>query len=461
MTPPSSTAPGATTRTSSPAPSWCPASNRGCSSSSRGSSPHRRGQAGPPRLATPRARLPDGRVPTSTLTLVPSAADSRQLPDVDPRAMLSDMNAQRVSHPAWPRPRTQDHALTSLVERGVLSAEQADIVRRELGITAHAGPTRGFIAEIAGYLGGALVLTGAIVLVASSWERLTETARTSLLALVTVALLAAGAVAAGRGHARESRAATARLRVASVLFALAAVSTAITVGIALPDPVTEAELALAGGAGLLVAVVSYIVLPGVSGLLAATGLLLFTVLTTVGANTDLTPLAGGIGVFACGALLTGLALSGLLRHRLTGLGLGLVIMLYGAQTPMGEHDWQPLAYVATFVLGIGCLVLYRWVRTWVVLVAGVVAVSVAAPEAVWDLTDGAVGGAAVLLIAGAVLLIASAIGFRLHRRTGELATPEGATRAQEGATRGSGVHADAGASGAETGTETHPPGGSS
>ncbi|MPZ00245.1 MAG: hypothetical protein GEU97_20120 [Actinophytocola sp.] len=333
------------------------------------------------------------------------------------------------------RHRSQQEGLRALVERGVLTAEQADAVRDELDIGAQTGPARGLVAEIAGYLGGALVLTGAVVLVASSWDELSETARTSLLALVTVALLVAGAVAAGRGHARESRAATARLRVASVLLALASVSTAITVGIALPDPVAEAELAAAGGAGLLVAVVSYVVLPGVPGLLAAAGLLQFTALTTVGANTNLTPLAGGISVFACGALLVVLALSGLLRHRLTGLGLGLVIMLYGAQAPLTDGEWLPLAYVATFVLGVGCLVLYRWVRTWVALVAGVVGVSIAAPEAVWDLTDGAVGGAAVLLIAGAALLIASAIGFRLHRRNAELTAPDGATRAEQGATR--------------------------
>ncbi|WP_093588668.1 hypothetical protein [Lentzea waywayandensis] len=43
----------------------------------------------------------------------------------------------------------------------------------------------------------------------------------------------------------------------------------------------------------------------------------------------------------------------------------------------------------------------------VLLVAGVVATTVVVPEVVWDLTDGAVGGGVLPLVAGAVLLAAS------------------------------------------------------
>ncbi len=305
----------------------------------------------------------------------------------------------------------------------MLTAEQANVVRAELGIDVSAEQRHGPIAEIVGYLGGALVLTGAVVLVVSSWDQLSETARTTLLGLITLALLTAGFLAAGRDGPRFELATTARLRVAGVLLALASVTTAITIGLALPDPVTEGEFALAGGAGLVVAAASYILLPSVAGLLATAGLLVFTVLNTIGAATELDELTAGIGLFGCGALLTVLALARLLRTRLTGIGVGLALTLAGTQAPLGDDAAEPVAYTATFLVGVGCLVLYRWVHTWVALVAGVVGVSVAAPEAVWDLTDGAVGGAAVLLIAGAVLLIASAIGFRLHRST-EHAEPE-------------------------------------
>ncbi|GAA5103573.1 hypothetical protein GCM10025762_04470 [Haloechinothrix salitolerans] len=307
----------------------------------------------------------------------------------------------------------------------MLTDEQADAVRDELRIGATGEQRRGPIAEIVGYLGGALVLTGAVVLVASSWNQLSETARTTLLGLITLGLLTAGFVAAGRHGPRFELATTARLRVAGVLLALASVTTAITIGLAMPDPISEGELAIAGAAGLVVATASYILLPSVAGLLAAAGLLVFTVLNTIEAAAELDELTAGIGLFGCGALLTVLALARLLRTRLTGIGVGLALTIAGTQAPLGDDVAEPVAYTATFLVGVGCLVLYRWVHIWVVLVAGVVAVSLAAPEAVWHLTDGAVGGAAVLLIAGAVLLVASAIGFRLHRNAEHTETEVG------------------------------------
>ncbi|MDX8141446.1 hypothetical protein OG205_09810 [Lentzea sp. NBC_00516] len=52
----------------------------------------------------------------------------------------------------------------------------------------------------------------------------------------------------------------------------------------------------------------------------------------------------------------------------------------------------------------------------ILLVAGVVATTADVPEVVWDLTDGAVGGGVLLLVAGAVLL-ATSLGSTWLRRT--------------------------------------------
>ncbi len=51
----------------------------------------------------------------------------------------------------------------------------------------------------------------------------------------------------------------------------------------------------------------------------------------------------------------------------------------------------------------------------ILLLAGVAGISIAVPEAVWDLTDGAGGAATVLLVTGAALLTASAAGIRVRR----------------------------------------------
>ena len=69
----------------------------------------------------------------------------------------------------------------------------------------------------------------------------------------------------------------------------------------------------------------------------------------------------------------------------------------------------------TFVAAVAFFVLYRWRRDVVLLVAGVIGVAVAAPEAVWDWTDGAAGGALILLVAGAALVGASAAGLGMWR----------------------------------------------
>jgi hypothetical protein len=70
-------------------------------------------------------------------------------------------------------------------------------------------------------------------------------------------------------------------------------------------------------------------------------------------------------------------------------------------------------------VAIACLALYRFERSLVLLAAGVIGVTIAVPEAVWDITNGAGGAAAILLIAGAVLLGASGAGLWLRRQGGQ------------------------------------------
>ena len=87
-------------------------------------------------------------------------------------------------------------ALRRLVEEAVLSPEQAAEVERALRDAAPARPPRIPWAEVAGYLGGGLVLVGAVLLVATSWAGWTEPARTAVAGTATLLLLTAGVVAA-------------------------------------------------------------------------------------------------------------------------------------------------------------------------------------------------------------------------------------------------------------------------
>ncbi|MEU5265543.1 hypothetical protein [Amycolatopsis sp. NPDC021455] len=309
-------------------------------------------------------------------------------------------------------------ALHRLVEEAVLSPEQAAEVERALREAESARGPRIPWAEVAGYLGGGLALVGAVLLVATSWAGWTEPARTAVAGTATMLLLTSGVIAAqgfsGLLTARR-RPPSARLRVAATLIALAAGTTAITVVVALPDDAGSAGAALACGSGAVLAITGYLLLPSVTGLLAAAGLAVATVLSGLDATIGLTPVRGGLAVAATGLLIAGLALAGALPHRLIGTALGTALALFGAQQPLGESGTAAVAYVLTFALGAGFLALHYWKRSWPLLVSGILGVTLAVPETVWDLTDGAAGGAVIVLTAGAVLLAASGAGFRLRR----------------------------------------------
>ncbi|WP_410642402.1 hypothetical protein [Amycolatopsis sp. lyj-346] len=302
--------------------------------------------------------------------------------------------------------------LDRLVGDGVLSSVQADAVERALG----AGVRRRVRvpwAEVAGYLGGGLVLVGAVLLVATSWGRWGEFARTFVTGAAAVVLLAAGAAASGGVGSRSA----VRGRVGGTLLALGAGAVAAAVAVALTDH--GGRGAVACGAGLVTAVVGYLLVPSVSGLLASAGLLAATILFSLDSTVGLTSLNAGLGVATGGLFVAAFAFGRVLPHRQTGLVAGLTLAVAGFQHLLGDERAVPMAYLLTFALGAGCLAAVRWERSWGPLVTGVAAVTLAVPEAVWDLTGGAVGGALLVLTAGTVLLLVSFAGFRLRRDAGK------------------------------------------
>ncbi|PRX99639.1 DUF2157 domain-containing protein [Allonocardiopsis opalescens] len=314
-----------------------------------------------------------------------------------------------------------DRALRGLVGSGALAPGQADAVRA--AVAAESAGTGVRWTEILGYLGGGLVIAGAGTLVAVAWEDFGQALQVLVLAVVTLALAAAAALAAGgpvalvtgRGAPTRTRA-----RVSGVLLALAALSGALAAWVA----VGEHSGLVSASAGLVIAVAGYAAMPTAFGLLVAGYLSAAAALSLL---DELRPevwsgLETGLTLIALGAVWVAVALTGVLANRSVGLGIGALIALVGGQAShlAGESVW---AYSLTFAVAAACLLLYGRERRWVLLVAGVVGVTVAAPEAVWDWTGGALGGAAILLVAGVVLLIASGIGIAVHRNAA--APPDG------------------------------------
>jgi len=176
------------------------------------------------------------------------------------------------------------------------------------------------------------------------------------------------------------------------------------------------EATLAFLVGFLVALAGLLWLPSVAGVVAtavmSTGLV-------VGFGDDVlhaTSLVQGLLLLGLGAVWTVVGLLRLVRPRWLAVAVGAVLALSGAQLPIGQQSG--LAYGLTAAVAVAGLVLYRWHREVVLLVAGVVGMTIAVPEAVSDLTDGAVGGSVILLVAGAVLVATSVLGLRLRAASG-------------------------------------------
>jgi len=317
----------------------------------------------------------------------------------------------------------QRDALRRLVDDGVLAAAQGEAVRLAFtrGSGRRDGPA-GWLAEVAGYVGGGLMLGGVTLFLAVSWSELSEAARGGLLAVFALAFAVGGVlVAGGPGRVRRPglEPGTARRRIVSVLFALAAVPAALATGVSVD------HYAVLSGAsvGLVVAAVGMALVPTAAGLVATAGMSVVAVAQFGGQVLHVSPLGSSLLMIALGIAWSVVAGLRLVPAWQLGLVVGTGLALIGAQLSADRAGTAWWTWALTFTLAVGYFLGYHWQRTVVLLVAGVLGVTVAVPQAVIDWTDGSLGGSVVLLLAGAVLVAASAVGLRLHRANTQPSIP--------------------------------------
>jgi FtsH-binding integral membrane protein len=285
-------------------------------------------------------------------------------------------------------------------------------------------PLRRRMAEIAGYVGAAFVVGAAWLFLSQTWADLGLTGQVGLLFVSAVALAAGGlllARAAGRS-AEADPLDDIRGRLASVLLAGAGACAAFGVGIWVDDALANTELVvmLAALTGLIVVLVGYVVMPSPVGQAAAAVAAFVTVPAGLGAlpSDSTSPVPLSLSVLALGALWLLLAERKIWRERTLGRLLGCALAFVGAQMALpGQHSW--VAYVATAAVGALAFGLYVGTRAWPYLLTGVLAVTVAVPEALYDWAEGSLGAAGILLVTGVTLLAAALAGLRLrHEVTG-------------------------------------------
>ena len=335
-----------------------------------------------------------------------------------------------ASHPVdRPADDRADRAASDLVSAGLVHpdrrTEARDVVARALAAPAPGATAAGRarLVEVAGYLGGALVVAAFGLFLTDRWSDLGDTGQVVTLVLVTLLLAGAGAVVAviGGGYA-EMRAGRddVRRRLTSALLTGSAVAAAFTVG-RVVDLVQTGYAswpgALGGIALVVAAAVAYRIAPSVLGLLvmavgAMTAIISGSDVVGLQDNTDAT----GLAVLAVGLVWLALAEAGVMHELQSARAIGVAMTVLGAQMPLFASTAN-LAYGLTAAVAVAGFVQYLRTSAWPYLVGGVAAVTLVVPEAIIDWTEGSLGAGGAVLVAGLTLLAASAAGFRMRQQS--------------------------------------------
>ena len=328
-------------------------------------------------------------------------------------------------------------ALDALVIRGTISSEQRAAILAEVGtgIPAVTGPPYGgpaptpapaptrhrrslseVLIEVGLYVGGALVIAAAVVLVAQNWESMSLGVQ---IAVLGVTALVAGGVALVVAHGAGPG--SARRRLAGVLFVGAAISAAGTTALLLGEDTDYTGVA-AFAVALAVMVGAHLVasssITELGMFVASFGIVQTTIeafrpaavndfydeMTTYDRYAPLAVVVFGV--------MWALVVSRRLVHRELAVLAGMVVALMSALPIIGESS--------TRTIGMVVMALVAALGFWRFLVEGYWPWLAAAIASVTALVFWAVGGAdrpaLAILVAGLVMLGSSAMGMLAARR---------------------------------------------
>jgi hypothetical protein len=345
------------------------------------------------------------------------------------------MTTKQVPRARGARDSRSGRVADALVDRGLvppeLHDEAADVVEHALAARV-VEPTslRRRLAELAGYVGAALVVAAGALFVADQWMDLSVGRQVALLAGITVVLFGAGvAVGVTGGGFGALRADTqpVRRRLASVLLTGGAVAAAATVVTWLVDVVerrgtemTEGSWIGVGGSLTLIvlAVAGYVLAHSVLGQVAVAVGFAYLVPLTLDSLREIESIPLGLAYLTVGLAWLLLAEKQVWRETVPARIVGALFVVVGAQIPVAS-DQAWVGYLLTLLVAVAGFAMYVARRAWPYLAVGVVGVTLAVPEALLDWTEGSLGTAGVLLVAGVTLLGASLLGLRLRQEVAE------------------------------------------
>lgn len=320
------------------------------------------------------------------------------------------------------------HLVTALVDAGLVGPERRTDAERVVdgvlaGQATPAAPMRRRLAELAGYVGGAFVVSAAAIFLGVQWGALSAGEQVGLLAgiaaVLAVVAMAVVGTSSGGASAVRTGADPVRRRLAGALLTAAAGSAAGALGVLVGETTSASdELAVALGFGTLavLSMVGYAVAPTVVGQLGVALGAATAVPVALDAAGDSSSLSTGAWILALGVLWLVATERALWREVASARVLGCGLAVLGAQVLVFETgDLQWVGYLALAVVAAAAFGAYVVRPAWPYLAAGVVAVTLVVPEALLDWTDNDLGPAGVMLVTGVTLLGSSLVGFRLRR----------------------------------------------
>jgi hypothetical protein len=302
---------------------------------------------------------------------------------------------------------------------GLLSSEQAAAIRayergRDEGPSQDGGGRRvSLVAEAVGYLGAALVLTAAILLLDEVWPTLTEGGRISLAAIAT-------AVVAGVAWLLRDADEPALRRLRALLLGGTVVGAAMTAGL-VGDRLDVDDDLRATAVGLVASVVALPLYLRNRTWLQQAALLAGLVVAGMGLLELGTPAAeaalAGIVFVSLGVAWSALSWVDLLPPARSGDLLGGLVALAGCQAIAFEHTL--VGVVAGLVVSAALLWRSVAVSSTPLLVVGSGAVVVLLPQLVFELFADTLGAPLTLLVIGLLLVLVAAAIVRVKAEVEE------------------------------------------
>ncbi len=323
------------------------------------------------------------------------------------------------------------HLVAALVDAGLVGPDRRTDAERVVdvvlaGQATPAAPMRRRLAELAGYVGGAFVVSAAAIFAAVQWGTLTTGEQVGLLGGIAAVLVVAGLAVVGTSSGGATAIRTGvdpvRRRLAGVLLTAAACCAAGAVGVFVDDAASSSYqlgVALAFGTLTALSLVGYAVAPTVMGQLGTALGAATVVQLALDVNGDASTLTTGSWILALGVLWLLATERGLWREVASARVLGCSLTVLGAQVLVfddGDRQW--VGYLALALVAAASFGVYVLRPAWPYLAMGVVAVTLVVPEALLDWTDNDLGPAGAMLVTGVTLLAASLVGFRLRRDAG-------------------------------------------